>query len=160
MSRTSNFPFTNKVQGETQATYKLGLYSNYSVTDESSEACHLTNKTCALDSPENITLRAQNIQQVNTTLKVLYPTPVSAGVKYGIHYETVMSTIDDISGDRFDEPIVINIDIRHGKSSTWSANDAANVIECLQRAMSALFADSGKSRIPDLMRLSERPISD
>lgn len=160
MSKTSNFPFSNITEGENHQIYKLGLYSNYSITDESSEACHLTNKTCALDSPEDITLRAQNIQQVNTTLKVLYPTPVSAGVKYGVHYETVMTTIDDVSGERFDEPIVINIDIRHGKSATWSAEDAANVNICLQRAISALYTNSGSSRIPDLMRLSERPISD
>jgi hypothetical protein len=159
MSKVSAFGFTNTTAGGNTITPKaLGLTSNYAVKSDTADTAVLNNKTAPIDVEEVITYRSRDIQMVNTSLNIQYPSPVKKGIQYQIVVEDTLSTTDTADADfRVDEPIVCQLTIRHPKSGNIGNAQVATVFE---RLISSLMKSDGTWRFDDLMRSAERPVVD
>jgi len=159
MSRTSQFLFTNVTdQSAGKTPKKLGLVTNYAVTDNSANEAKLSNKTAPLDAEELISIRTGNLDRVKTNLVNQYPASSQAGVQYSIQIEDMLVTTDSGDADfRVDAPIVANLSIRHAKSAAIDNSVIATVV---MRLLSAFTHDDGTWRFEDLMRSAERPVAD
>lgn len=156
MAITTSFGFTNNADktGRTVQTKDLGLLTNYAlVLDEPSEA-RLVNTTTAIDKEEFLSYRCKDLKTVNTNLNIQNPSKVSGGVQYQVQAEAVLTTEDTSTGFRVDEPIVVQVSVRHPKSGNITAE---HVETMLQRAVSALLKDTGAWRINELMRSALKP---
>jgi hypothetical protein len=157
--KSSSFGFTNTTDGSNTITPKaLGLTSNYAVKTDSADTAQLSNKTAPIDLEEIITFRSRDIQTVNTNLNIQYPSPVKKGIQYQIVVEDTYSTTDTADADfRVDEPIVMQLTVRHPKSGNIT-NDALGTV--FTRLISSLMKVDGSWRFDDLMRSAERPVTD
>lgn len=159
MSKVSAFGFTNTTAGSNTVTpLALGLTSNYAVKADTSDQAVLNNKTAPIDVEEIITYRSRDIQNVNTSLNIQYPSPVKKGIQYQIMIEDTLSTTDTADADfRLDEPIVMYLTIRHPKSGNIGNSQVGTVF---LRLISSLMKTDGTWRFDDLMRSAERPVVD
>lgn len=159
MSRTSAFGFTNNSDSSNSVVPKaLGVTSNYAVITDKADQAVLSNKTTPIDLQEKITYQSRDIQVVNNDLNIQYPSPVKKGIQYGVLLEETLSTTDTADASfRMDEPIVMSLSVRHGKSG--NINNAI-VGQCFVRLISTLMRADGTWRFDDLMRSAERPIVD
>jgi hypothetical protein len=159
MSKVSQFGFTNNSDSDNTVTAKsLGVTSNYAVITDKADQAVLSNKTTPIDLQEKITYQSRDIQTVNNDLNIQYPSPVKRGIQYGVLLEETLSTTDTSDASfRMDEPIVMSLSIRHGKSGNIN-NEV--VSQCFVRLLSTLMRADGTWRFDDLMRSAERPIVD
>lgn len=159
MSRTSTFGFTNNSDSSNSVVPKaLGVTSNYAVITDKADQAVLSNKTTPIDLQEKITYQSRDIQVVNNDLNIQYPSPVKKGIQYGVLLEETLSTTDSTDASfRMDEPIVMSLSVRHGKSGNIT-NDIVG--QCFVRLISTLMRADGTWRFDDLMRSAERPIVD
>lgn len=159
MAKTSSFGFSNTTDGTHSVTQKsISLTTNYAITQDSADVVTLNNKTAPIDQEEIISFRSRDIASVKSTANVQYPSPVSKGVEYSVRLDEVLSTIDSTDASfRVDEPIVCTITFRHPKSGNITGSIMGTVFT---RAISALMKADGTWRFDDLMRSSERPVTD
>jgi hypothetical protein len=159
MSKVSAFGFTNTTAGSNNITpIDLGLTSNYAVKSDTADTAVLNNKTAPIDVEEIVTYRSRDIQVVNTSLNIQYPSPVKKGIQYQVMVEDTLSTTDTADADfRVDEPIVCQLTIRHPKSGNIGNAEVATVFT---RLISSLMKEDGTWRFDDLMRSAERPVVD
>lgn len=159
MAKVSAFGFTNTTAGSNTVTpLALGLTSNYAVKSDTADTAELNNKTAPIDIEELVTYRSRDIQTVNTNLNIQYPSPVKKGIQYQVMVEDTLSTTDSADPDfRIDEPIVMQLTVRHPKSG--NINNAA-VGTVFLRLISSLMKTDGTWRFDDLMRSAERPVTD
>lgn len=159
MAKTSNFQFTNTSELGTAVTpISLGLVSNYAVTAETANSSTLSNKTAPLDAEEIILFRSRYIPQVETQLSVQNPSKVKGGVQYTAQLEDVLVTTDDTDASfRIDDPMVVNLTIRHPRSGNITS---AHVQTLIKRLLGSLIKSDGSWRFDDLIRGAERPITD
>jgi hypothetical protein len=159
MAITTTFPWSNQTNNTDHpiVPIKLGVITNYGVESNTGTQCVLTNRTCAVDTPELVTYQSRKINKVNTSIDLVAPNKVKSGVQYGVQTETVLKSSDDAIGYRVDDPIVVTISVRH----TVSGHITDSHIEtAVKRAVSYLFKDNGNSRLGDLMRGAEQPVAD
>jgi hypothetical protein len=159
MAKVSAFGFTNTTASTNSVTpLLLSLTSNYAVKEDSANTAVLNNKTAPIDIEELVTFRSRDIQQVNTDLNIQYPSPVKKGIQYQVMVEDTYSTTDTADPDfRVDEPIVMQLTIRHPKSGNIT-NAALGTV--FLRLISTLMKADGSWRFDDLMRSAERPVID
>lgn len=159
MSRTSDFKFTNRsASGNTVGTTALALTGNYSLMQDQSDIVKLNNKTAPIDAEEIISFRSRDAAVLRTDLNIQFPSKVQKYVEYSVRVDDVLSTTDSSDASfRVDEPIVCSIAFRHAKSGNIGN---AQVLEVLNRAISALQKADGTWRMDDLMRSAERPVVD
>jgi hypothetical protein len=157
--KSSSFGFTNATDSSNEVTLKaLGLTSNYAVKTDTADTAVLNNKTAPIDVEEILTFRSRDIQTVNTDLNIQYPSPVKKGIQYQVMIEDTLSTTDTADADfRVDEPIVIQLTVRHPKSGNITSTEVGTVFT---RLVSALMKADGSWRFDDLMRAAERPVVD
>jgi hypothetical protein len=159
MSKSSSFGFTNTTDsGNTVTPKALGLTANYAVKTDTADTAVLNNKTAPIDVEEIVTFRSRDIQTVNTGLNIQYPSPVKKGIQYQVMVEDTLSTIDTADADfRVDEPIVMQLTVRHPKSGNITNAEVGTVFT---RLISSLMKADGSWRFDDLMRAAERPVVD
>lgn len=159
MAKVSTFGFTNSTAGSNTVTpLALGLTSNYAVKQDTADAAVLNNKTAPIDIEEIVTFRSRDIATVNTSLNIQYPSPVKKGIQYQIMVEDTLSTTDTADADfRIDEPIVMQLTVRHPKSGNITNTQLGTVFT---RLISSLMKTDGSWRFDDLMRSAERPVVD
>jgi hypothetical protein len=159
MARSSTFGFTNTTAGTNTITpKKLGLTSNYSLTQDQADVVNLNNKTAPIDQEELISFRSRDLSQVSTGLNIQYPSNVKGGIEYSLRVEETLSTTDSTDATfRVDEPIVCTIAFKHPKSGNITSALVGTVFE---RAISSLMKEDGTWRFADLMRSAERPTED
>jgi hypothetical protein len=159
MAKVSAFGFTNTTAGANTVTpLALGLTSNYAVKQDTADAAVLNNKTAPIDVEEIVTYRSRDIATVNNSLNIQYPSPVKSGIQYQIMVEDTLSTTDSADPDfRIDEPIVMQLTVRHPKSGNIGNSQVATVF---LRLISSLMKTDGTWRFDDLMRSAERPVTD
>lgn len=159
MAKVSAFGFTNTTAGSNTVTpIALGLTSNYAVKADTADQAVLNNKTAPIDVEEIVTYRSRNIPTVNTSLNIQYASPVKSGIQYQVMVEDTLSTTDTVDADfRIDEPIVMQLTIRHPKSGNIGN---AQVGAVFLRLISSLMKTDGSWRFDDLMRSAERPVAD
>lgn len=168
MSRISEYKYENNAQlKEGTKLYEMALMNNYGYDIlNGGKELELNNKTAPFGAEEIITLFSREIPKVDTKLSLANPTKAK-GAFYGVKYEAVLQTTDS-SDPTFeqDEAIVVNLNIRHPKSSNWTDEE---VDIAVRRAISSLYfvhdASSGGTgtvlnRFSDLMRGQELPIDD
>jgi hypothetical protein len=168
MSRTSEYKYQNDVElAEGTRLYEMALMSNYGYDIiNGGKELEMNNKTAPFGAEEIITLFSREIPKVDTKLSLANPTKAK-GAFYGVKYEAVLQTTDD-SDPTFeqDEAVVVNINVRHPKSSNWTAD---KVDIAVRRALSTLYyvhdaSSSGTgtimNRFSDLMRGQELPVDD
>jgi hypothetical protein len=158
MARVSQFGFTNTTAGENTVTpKKLGLTSNYSLSQDVADVAKLNNKTAPIDQEEIIAFRSRDTE-LRTEANIQYPSKVTKGIEYSVRLDDVLSTTDSADATfRVDEPIICTISFRHPKSGNITGAHVATVFE---RAISALMKEDGTYRFDDLMRSAERPVVD
>jgi hypothetical protein len=159
MAITTSFPWSNQTNNTDHplVPIKLGVVTNYGVDSDTGNSCVLTNRTCNVDTPELVSYQSRKIKIVNTTIPVLHPSKGTPGLQYGVQMETILKSSDDSIGYRVDDPIVVTVSVRHPVSGHIT-ND--HIKTAVIRTVSYLFADNGSSRLGDLMRGAERPVSD
>jgi hypothetical protein len=159
MAKVSAFGFTNTTAGSNTVTpIALGLTSNYAVKADTADQAILNNKTAPIDIEEIVTFRSRNIPTVNTSLNIQYASPVKSGIQYQVMVEDTLSTTDSVDADfRIDEPIVMQLTVRHPKSGNIGN---AQVGAVFLRLISSLMKTDGSWRFDDLMRSAERPVAD
>lgn len=158
MARSSHWGYSNKTPAaHRQVTlFDLGIITNYGLRKDEPDICLYKNNTAATDALELVKYTYRNIDKVNVDkeLKVLHPAPVNDGLLYGVETQAILVTEDDATGFRVDEPIVVQIQIRHNNSGNI---DAGAVQEALCRTVSLLQDASGNWQLDALMRGSMRP---
>lgn len=159
MAKVSAFGFTNTTASTHDVTsLLLGLTSNYAVNSDTADSAVLNNKTAPVDVEELVTFRSRDIATVNTGLNIQYPSKVKKGIQYQVMVEDTLSTTDTVDADfRVDEPIVMQLTVRHPKSGNITNAQVASVFV---RLISCLMKADGTWRFDDLMRSAERPVVD
>jgi hypothetical protein len=159
MALTSAFLFTNVTGQSTDITpVSLGLTTNYAISSETANQSDLSNKTAPVDAEELITYRSRPIPSVNTSLDIRNPAPVKSGVQYQVVLEETLVTTDSSDASyRVDEPIVMQLLVRHPKSGNITS---AKIAEVFTRLAGSLRKVDGTWRFEDLMRGAERPIAE
>lgn len=159
MALTSTFGFTNTTATTSRAVslYDMDITTDYALTLDEPTECRLINTTAAVDREEILSYRCKDLAKVNTNLNVQNPNPVGGGVQYQVQMESILTTEDASIGFRVDEPIIVQISVRHPKSGNITPTHVATMI---QRAVSALETDSGAWRIKELMRSALKPTTD
>lgn len=157
MARSSSFGFTNTTAstaaGNTLTLVKIQEQSNYGVTANGTDEVSMTNSTCPVSRDEIITHFNQPLKKVATKLDIVNPGPVENGVRYGVVAEAILSTGDSADPTyRVDEPIVVQITVRHPKSSNITA---AHVNTMVIRALSALYGDVATQSMNHLTELAK-----
>jgi hypothetical protein len=161
MARTSHWGYSNV----TPAAHRqiplvdLGIITNYGLRKDEPDICLYKNNTAATDALELVKYTYRNIDKVNVDkeLKVLHPAPVNDGLLYGVETQAIFVTEDDATDFRVDEPIVVQVQIRHNNSGNITA---AAVQQALARTVSLLQDENGNWQIDALMRGSMRPKND
>jgi hypothetical protein len=154
-----HFGFTN-VGENSNATVTPGdlkPVTNYACIEDEATVCRLTNVTCPLDQPEVLTYGCQDISNVNTSIKNQYPPSTRDGIQYTVKVETLLSVESDTTDSRVDYPIVAQLNIRHPKAGSITADDVMTVTD---RVIGAIYSSEGKSRLTNIMRQSLRPSED
>lgn len=159
MAITSSFGFTNvtPTTSRTVAMYDMDITTDYALTLDEPTECRLINTTAAVDREEILSYRCKDLARVNTNLNVQNPSPVSGGVQYQVQMEALLTSEDASVGYRVDEPIIVQISVRHPKSGNITP---AHVATMIGRAASAMETDSGAWRIKELMRSALKPTAD
>jgi hypothetical protein len=159
MAMATSFGFNNKAASSTRTTTLCdpGVLENYALVLDEPTECRLINTTAAVDREEILSYRAKDMNKINTNLNVQNPAPVAGGIQYQVQLEAILTTEDTTTGFRVDEPIVVQISVRHPKSGNITPY---HVSEMIQRAISLMQTDSGNWRIKELMRSSLKPTTD
>lgn len=156
MAINSKFGFTNTVVSEAKVSpIKLGMTTNYALTEDEPTSCVLSNVTAPIDQGELISYKCQSVKNVSTSQDILYPNKVQAGIQYVVKVEDILSTTSDTDPTfRVDTPIVAYLTIRHPKDGAITSDMIATVVA---RLLGACRKDDGTWRFDDLMRSSLRP---
>lgn len=159
MSKVSSFGYSNDTASTHLVTpQKLGFTSNYAVTKDTANEASLDNKTAPTDQQELISFRSRPIAQVDNDLNIQYPSPVKKGIQYWVTVQETLSTTDTDNPDfRVDEPIHLELEVRHPRSGNITGDIVGTA---LIRLLSALRREDGSWRFDDLMRSAERPVVD
>lgn len=152
----STFAFTNQ-DDNANVTVKptdLKLVDNYTDTEDDPKdknpVVRLSNKTCPLGKDELVTFQYQTIATVNTNCKILNPAKVQSGVQYHVRLdETLTTTSSEDPAYRVDEPVVLDLVVRHQSSGNV---DGDTIVSLLKRLVGAAVTSDGKWRFDDLMR--------
>lgn len=162
MAKSSSFTYTNKA--ETAAKIKLvkvNEQTDYGVTSDEPTACSMTNITAPMGQEEIITNFCTPISKVNSKLTVAHPSPVSAGIQYGVRVDSTLVTVDDSDATyEVDEPIVVQISVRHQRSTNFNST---LVTEAVNRAVSAFYGDlfdATQDHVASLMKSALQPMAD
>jgi hypothetical protein len=155
MAKVTSFGFANSSAAASKSVplFDLG-YSNYALVADEPTECRLVNKTAAIDREENISFRCKDIARVNTTLDIQNPPKVQGGVQYQIQAEAVLTTEDPDTGFIVNEPIVVQLSVRHPKSGNITD---AMVQTMISRTVSACLNADGTWRVSELMRSALKP---
>jgi hypothetical protein len=158
MAKVTSFGFTNGSEAASKSVplFDLG-YSNYALVADEPTECRLVNKTAAIDREENISFRCKDIARVNTTLDIQNPPKIQGGVQYQIQAEAVLTTEDPDTGFIVNEPIVVQLSVRHPKSGNITD---AMVQTMISRTVSACLNTNGTWRVSELMRSALKPTRD
>jgi len=150
------FSFTNVEESSSNSLHgiSLDLKDNYVLKKEDPDEVIIGNTTAALDQPENISYRFQNIEHVTGPVKPAYPAPNNSGVKYNVRIDNVLrETLD--SGVIIDHPISIQLTVMHELSSAIT-NEI--VTTEFQRLMGAIWNKSAsKYRFMEMARGAIQP---
>jgi hypothetical protein len=159
MAMQTSFGFTNTTTSSTRSTTLCdpGVLENYALVLDEPTECRLVNTTAAVDREEVLSYRAKDMNKINTNLNIQNPSPVAGGIQYQVQLEAILTTEDATTGFRVDEPIVVQISVRHPKSGNITPY---HVSEMIQRAVSLMQTDTGAWRIKELMRSSLKPTTD
>lgn len=169
MAKTGDFSFTNKTTSltKTLTLYDMKEVENYGkATQSANRADYVNTQASSSDAREKFGFYSSPVKYVPTNVEVNYPSvkrlnaqakpgkgkqatnSVSEGVKYGVVFDAIHTTIDSSDSTyRVDRPVRVQIDIIHEDADTITN---AQVLELVARAMSTLIHESGASRIPDL----------
>lgn len=159
MAKTTSFGFTNSPSEATghMNLYNLGVLENYALVLDEPTECRLVNTTAPVDREEILSYRAKDLNKINTNLNVQNPSPVAGGIQYQVQLEAILTTEDSTTGFRVDEPIVVQISVRHQKSGNITPEHVTTLVT---RAASHLYTDEGNWRFRELMRSSLKPTTD
>jgi hypothetical protein len=159
MAMSTSFGFTNTTTAAHRSTTLCdpGVLENYALVLDEPTECRLINTTAPVDREEILSYRAKDMNKINTNLNIQNPSPVAGGIQYQVQLEALLTTEDAETGFRVDEPIVVQISVRHPKSGNITP---FYVSEMIQRAISLMQVDSGQWRIKELMRSSLKPTAD
>lgn len=159
MAMTTTFGFSNTTTSQSRSTTLCdpGVLENYALVLDEPTECRLINTTAPVDREEILSYRAKDMSKINTNLNIQNPSPVAGGIQYQVQLEALLTTEDAETGFRVDEPIVVQISVRHPKSGNITPY---HVSEMIQRAISLMMVDSGAWRIKELMRSSLKPTTD
>lgn len=160
MAKSSTFGYTNTGANEnvTVKPISIGEVTNYALVEDEEGITLLSNLTSPVDQGERVSVKAQLIPKVTSSVNNLHPAPVSQGVQYSIKVEDLLSTTDDTDSDfRVDDPIVVTLTVKHTLSK-YITPDIVNGV--IARALGALYCADGTSRINALMRLATKAVND
>lgn len=140
--------------------YAVAPVTNFAKVVDEAEQVVLTNKTCPLDQPEQLTYTCKKLDRVTSTIELQHPLSVRNGVQYVVKVEEVLRQKDTDGNIISDEPIVMYLTVRH----QLTGNISNNVIEkVLKRLVGACYKDSDNTMAPrfeDLMRSALVPVTD
>lgn len=156
---TTSFSWTNTSDNANQTVVPtdMDMVTNYARVADEPTYVTVSNKTSALDQPEKITYRCNDIKKISSSVKNLNPPKVSGGVQYSTKLETFLRTIDGDGNIVVDEPVNITLTIRHPKSANF--NNTIDVT-LLKRLVGTLVKSDGTYRFEDLMRSALAPSED
>lgn len=165
MAKVSSFGFTNNTSssaaGNKLPLVKIQEITNYGITNNGPEEVSMTNSTAAVSKDEIITHFNQPLKKINTKLDVVNPGPVDAGMRYGVIAEAILTTTDDTDATyRVDEPIVVQLTVRHPKSGNITPTHVSTMVI---RALSAFYGDvatNSYTHITELMKSALQPDQD
>lgn len=150
------FSFSNNTESQSNSLngISLALKDNYVLKKEDPDEVIIGNTTAALDQPENISYRFQNIEHVTGPVKLAYPAPNNSGVKYNVRIDNILrETLE--SGTIIDHPISIQLTVMHELSSAIT-NDIIKAE--FQRLMGAIWNDTAsKYRFMEMARGAIQP---
>jgi hypothetical protein len=159
---TSGYGFTNTEEtGAIIKLTKINEQTDYGVVTDSPNKCSMSNVTAPIGRDEIITNFCDKISNVNTLLDIANPGPTTKGIQYGTRVDATLVTTD--SGDtsyEVDEPIVVQLSVRHPRSNHFSSE---LVSEAVQRCISAFYGnlfDNTQDHIAQLMRSALQPMPD
>jgi hypothetical protein len=155
MAKTTSWGFTNGSAAATKSVQLFDLDStSYALVSDEPTECRLVNKTAPIDREENLSFRCKDLPRINTTLEVQNPSKVSGGVQYQTQLEAIATTEDPDTGFIVNEPVIVQISVRHPKSGNISS---AMVTQMITRALSASINADGTWRVDELMRSALKP---
>lgn len=155
MATTTTYGYTNGATAATKAVTLLDLDSTkYALVLDEPTECRLINTTASVDREETLSYRARSLSKVNTTLEIQNPSKVQGGVQYQVQTEAVLTTEDPTTGFVVNEPVVVNINVRHPRSGNVTA---VFVQQQILRTLSGFINADGTWRIDELMRSALKP---
>jgi len=157
MARTSNFTYTN-IAASTATVAKVQIKENtdYGVIADEPTMCSMSNLTAPVGQDEIISNFCEPIKRINSKVKVANPGP-EGGIQYGVRIDSVLVTTDTADTTyELDEPIVVQISVRHPRSSNFTAQ---LVNTAVRRAVSAFFGQNN-AQAGMLMRSALQPMAD
>jgi hypothetical protein len=159
MAKTTTWGYENSSSAahRTAPLYDLGILENYALVLDEPTECRLINTTAPVDKEEVVSFRAKSLPRVNTSLVIQNPGPVAGGIQYQVQSEAVLTTEDPDTGFRVDEPVIVQISVRHPNSGNISPSA---VDQQIRRTISYMMTDDGEWRIKELMRSALKPTVD
>lgn len=155
MSKTSTFGYSNVTENTTTIKpIDLKVVTNYAKVEDEADVVVLSNKTAPLDQGELITFRANALEKVSSSQIVQNPALVRNGIQYVVKVEEILRTVDSVTGNIVDEPVVAYLTIRHQSSGNITP---AIVTETVKRCLGACMRTDGTWRFDDLMRSALNP---
>jgi hypothetical protein len=162
MAKSGGFTYTNTTATthKTISLYDLKELENYGSNGGDGIRSYTNTQASSNDAPERFSFFSSVKKNVGTSLPVAYPSPrrvaasdknssVTEGVKYGIKYEAIHTTVDSNDATyRVDRPFVGELSFCHEVVDTLTVSQ---VMDVLGRMYSFLEKEDGSSRIADLM---------
>lgn len=133
---------------------QLGMDSNYVKKPSPKVGLECRNTNVPTSIEEYITYDYRDLKAVNTNFSVLYPPKVPAGAQISVLVEDIAVIDATAEKDRIDLPITCKISINYTKDQEITPTHLEWI---LSRAISALYANDGSSRFPELMRGGTMP---
>jgi hypothetical protein len=159
---TSDFGFTNREEtGAIIKLVKINETTDYGVTSDEPTECIMANTTAPIGKDELVTNFCTPIKNVNSKLDMANPGPMTKGIQYGTRVDATLVTTDSSNpAYEIDEPIVVQISVRHPRSNHFTS---ALVSEAVNRCISAFYGnlfDSSTDHVGQLMRSALQPMPD
>lgn len=157
MARTSNFTYTNTTAStSTIAKVQIKENTDYGVITDEPNECSMSNLTAPVGQDEIITNFCSPIKRINSKVSVANPGP-EGGIQYGVRIDSVLVTTDTADTTyELDEPIVVQISVRHPRSSNFTTT---LVNKAVARAISAFYGQNN-AEAGMLMRSALQPMAD
>lgn len=162
MAKTSQYTYSNTTEtGAVLKLIKINEQTDYGIVSDEPTACSMANVTAPIGQDEIITNFCTPIKNVNSSLQMANPAPVKNGIQYGVKLEGTLVTTDSTDTSyEVDEPIVVQISVRHPRSTNFTST---LVNQAVQRAYSAFYGnlfDQDTDHIAQLMRSALQPMAD